>query len=106
MRGQDAKAVTFEQYENWRRRNGGGRDPRGGGGFVSDLCRKWAEKAISAKLDTLNAAGMLSPQQFVERARLIEEFDRVSESDEAARRAIRRHSALFNHPAVKILFPL
>lgn len=90
----------MEEFER-RGGGGGGRDPRDGEGPLAGLWKKWAVTLVGGKLRELDSLQQLTPQQVVDRNRLAGEFERVAENADAAWRAVRQHSAVFNNPLVK-----
>ena len=105
MARQDAKAITFSEFN--RRRGGGGRGPGGGDhdGLLSSLWKRWATRLIGEKLQHLEKIEKLTPQQFVDLNCLKAEFEQAALSGEAAYKAVRRHSLLLNNRLVNRLVP-
>ncbi len=105
MQGQaQAKAVTFEEFER-QRKGGGGRGPEGEG-LLSRVWKSWASRILSDKLAQYEGNDMLTVAQFAEKNQLQQDFDRVSQSQWAARRVVRDHSVLLNSALVKPFKPL
>lgn len=97
----DIRAVTFDEFA--RRGGGGGGGPEKDDGPLSRLWQRWAVRVVGRKLQELESLPQLTPEQYVALNRLKSEFGRVSESPDAAFRAVREHSRVFNHPLLKPL---